>query len=94
MKFYCNLNTAKILLKCWSLGEESIRYSNLLEISHEKEIIQILEMGLTYVGGKKHKTETLICAFECFAWSRSSYSRMWEDYELPSITTLTSWHLN
>ena len=55
MKFYCNLNTAKIFLNCWSLGEESIRYPNLLEISHEKEIIQILEMGLTYVGGKKHK---------------------------------------
>ena len=38
---------------------------------------------------KKYKTVTLICAFEYFALSRSAYSRMREDYELPSITTLT-----
>ena len=38
---------------------------------------------------KKYKTVTLICAFEYFALSRSAYSRMREDYELPIITTLT-----
>ena len=37
---------------------------------------------------KKYKTETLICAFEYLALSWSAWSRMQEDYELPSITTL------
>ena len=38
---------------------------------------------------ENNKTETLIPAFKYFTLFRSAYSRMREDYELPSITTLT-----
>ena len=50
------------LVNRWSLVEEAIRYLNLLEIIHEKEIMhqQILAMGLICVGEKKYKPETLI----------------------------------
>ena len=74
------------LLKLWSLVEESIRYLNLLEIIHKKEIMiqQILAMELTFKGEKKYKTETLIRAFEYFVLFRSTYSKMREDYKLPS----------
>ena len=44
---------------------------------------QILAMGLTYAGKKSTKLK------HYFALSRSVYSRMREDYELPNITTLT-----
>ena len=75
----------------WSLVYEFIRYLNLLEISHKREIThqQILAMRLTYVEEKKYKTEIVILALGHFALFRNAYGRMREDFELPSITSLT-----
>ena len=47
-------------------------------------------MGVTQVGEKKYTIETTVRAFEYFALSRSAYSRLREDFELPCISTLTS----
>ena len=47
-------------------------------------------MGLTLVGEKKYTIDTTVRAFEYFALSRSTYSRLREDFELPCIATLTS----
>ena len=46
-------------------------------------------MGLTYVGEKKYSDETIIRPFECFALSRSAYTRLREDFELPGVRTIT-----
>ena len=77
-------NRANILNR-WLIVDEAIRYLNLLEIIHKKEITheQILAMGLIYLGEKKYKLETLTRAFEYFALPQSAYSRMRKDYELP-----------
>ena len=46
-------------------------------------------MGAHYVGKRVYSTETLTRAFEYFAMSRITYSKLREDYQLPSVTTLT-----
>ena len=52
---------------------------------------QVLSMNsLTYIGAKKYTPEMIGRAFEYFGISRSLYSRLREDYELPSITMLTN----
>lgn len=42
------------------------------------------------LGEKKYKSETIVRAFEYFAVSRAAYNMFRQDYELPSITLLTS----
>ena len=44
---------------------------------------------LTYVGEKKYEFDAIVRAFEYFALSRASYERLRQDFELPSIETLT-----
>ena len=68
------------LLNRWLLAEESIRYLNLLEISHKKEKMH-QQMGSNYVGEKSFKTATIICVFECFALSQSACCTMQKDFE-------------
>ena len=76
------------LLNRWLLAEESIRYLNLLEISHKKEKMH-QQMGSNYVGEKSFKTATIIRVFECFALSQSACCTMQKDFELPNITILS-----
>ena len=45
--------------------------------------------NILYVGEKKYEIETIVRAFEYFALSRTTYNRIREDFELPSIATLT-----
>ena len=44
--------------------------------------------ALTFIGNKKYSPEILSRAFEYFSISRSLYSRIRDDYEMPSIVTL------
>ena len=46
-------------------------------------------MGDKLVTDKKYSVETMIRAFEYFAMSRATYNHLREDFQLPSITTLT-----
>ena len=46
-------------------------------------------MGDKLVTDKKYSVETVIRAFEYFAMSRATYNCLKEDFQLPSITTLT-----
>ena len=45
--------------------------------------------SLVHVGDRKYECTTIIRAFEYFATSRTLYNRLREDYELPSVKTLT-----
>ena len=70
---------------------EAIRYLHSVEMDHKKNIIlqQVVSMhALTFVGNKKYSPEILSRAFEYFSISRSLYSRIRDDYEMPSIVTL------
>ena len=46
-------------------------------------------MSATSVSDKKYITETLVLAFEHFSLSSAAYNRLREDFELPSVRTLT-----
>lgn len=70
----------------------AIHYLDSLTMDHKKNVIseQISSMdSLTYVGEKKYAADMIARAFEYFATSRSLYSRLRDDFELPSITLLT-----
>ena len=80
------------IIKSWSVMEEGISFLNSMEKCRKKEVIleQISAMSsVVRVGDKKYEAETVIRAFEYFATSRTLYKRLREDYELPSISTLT-----
>ena len=46
-------------------------------------------MRVTYVGEKRYSIDTLVRAFEYFVLLWSTYIRLWQDFQLPSISTLT-----
>ena len=46
-------------------------------------------MIATYVANKIYTTETAVCIFEYFALSRAAYNRLKEDFNFPSVLTLT-----
>ena len=55
-------------------------------MDHKKNVIseQVLAMNsLTYVGEKKYAPEMIGRAFEYFATSRSLYTMLRDDFELP-----------
>ena len=86
------LPTNKVMvLNRWMNIDESLRYLNFLEVTRKQDDLrqQLSSMGLTYVGKKKYSDDTIIRAFEYFARSRSAYNRLREDFELPSVRTLT-----
>ena len=86
------LSTNKVMvLNRWMNIDESLRYLNFLEVTRKKAVLhqQLSSMGLTYVGEKKYSDETIMRAFEYFALSRSAYNRLREDFELPSVPTIT-----
>ena len=78
-------------LKTWSGLEENIRFLNCLELDNKKEIIQqqLQAMGTQRVGQPLYAPEIVIRAFQYFATSRSLYQRLRQDFQLPSVQTLT-----
>ena len=46
-------------------------------------------MHITYSGGEKYTTETVVWIFEYFANFRAVYIRLRENFELPNGHTLT-----
>ena len=77
--------------KTWSALSEMVRYLSELEMTHKKKIL----FDQLFVADKKGENEKLYSpeittrAFEYFATSRSLYSRLQQDFQLPSIRTLT-----
>ena len=71
--------------------EEALAFLNSCELDNKKNVLleQVAAMCPIPVGNKKYSMETIVRSFEYFALSRSLYSRLRDDYELPSIVTLT-----
>lgn len=91
----CTINTLArnriTTLKSWSAVQECIRFLNTLEIDHKKQIIQeqLQAMGTQQVGKALYTPDMIMRAFQYFAKSRSTYYRIREDFQLPSVQTLT-----
>ena len=80
------------VLNRWTNVQEAILFLNGLGMDQKKNVMhQQLKStrDLTYVGEKKYEFDTIVRAFEYFALSRTTYKRLREDFELPSIETLT-----
>lgn len=80
------------IIDCFSRLHAAIHYLNSLPIDHKKSIIfeQMLSMNsLVFIGEKKYSPDMVARAFEYFSLSRTLYSRLRDDYELPSISLMT-----
>ena len=64
---------------------------NLCGISHKAEVIhqQLRSMSTSTRSKKLYSPEAIVRAFSYFASSRSLYKQLREDYQYPSISTLT-----
>ena len=75
----------------WSQLDEAMRFlrnsvsSRIETVLHE----QAAAMGVKGVGERKLSNSTIVRAFRYFALSRTSYDRLRQDFELPSVATLT-----
>ena len=87
-----NISTNRIhaFVKYWHI-HEALRYLNCSEITHRKKVAQHQKnaMSVTYVSNKKYTIKSIARAFKYFALSREAYNRPIEDFELPSVHTLT-----
>ena len=79
-------------LNSWSRIEEALRYLSTSELTNHQKVLaeQIDCMKPIKVGKKKYNASVLTRAFGYFAVSRSLYQRLREDFQLPSIKTLTN----
>ena len=79
-------------LTSWSAIEEAISFLCNMDVSRKEKVL-IKQVSSTSssinVCQRKYSPETLVRASEYFATSRALYKRLREDYQLPSITTLT-----
>ena len=64
---------------------------NAYAINSKKSIIepQHFSMGDKLVTVKKYSVEIMIRAFECFPMPRATFNCLRENFQLPSVTTLT-----
>ena len=79
-------------LNSWSRINEALRYLANSELNqHQKVLIEQFDsMKPTKVGKKKYSASVLTRAFSYFTISRSLYDRLRDDFQLPSIKTLTN----
>ena len=91
----CSISTIATnkITKCetWSILNEILRYLENFSISHKKKIVleQLQSMATRTVGKSVYSTDVIIRSFEYFATSRTLYSQLAKDYQLPSVRTLT-----
>ena len=78
-------------LKTWSALEENIRYLNSMKMDNKKQVIQqqLQAMGTKQIGKPLYTPDVVIRAFQYFATSRSLYEKVRQDFQLPSVQTMT-----
>ena len=79
-------------MSSWSALEETVRFLHNHKEDHKVEVLHQQMEAMGGIKGNKcnriYSPEVLVRAFSYYALSRSSYNRMREDYQLPSISTL------
>ena len=75
----------------WSKVNEVIRYLNCLEVDLKHQVLlkHLDSLGSVKVGMKMYDPEVMVMAFEYAATSRSAYTRIKEDINLPSLKVLS-----
>ena len=75
----------------WSKLEEALRFLHSKKLDNKTMVLveQFSAMSTTPVGKKLYNHDIIIRAFEYFSTSRCLYSKLRNDYALPSIQTLT-----
>ena len=75
----------------WSLIEQALDFLEGLEMSHKKRILQeqMQLLNTKEVTKLKYSNEIIMRAFEYYMTSRTTYNLLRQDFELPSIATLT-----
>ena len=75
----------------WSLLDEAVRLLKNHSSTRKETVLheQVSAMGFKSVGERKFSNATIVRAFGYFALSRTAYNRLRQDFDLPSITTLT-----
>ena len=75
----------------WSQIEETVRFLKKFTSSQKQNILheQAATMGFECVCERKFSNATIVRAFCYFALSGTAYLRFCQDFELPSISTLT-----
>ena len=76
-------------LDIWSHLEEALRFLNLREVDQEVLQEQFEAMRATTIGQNVYSAEIIIQAFDYFCTSHTLYSKLRQDYALPSIRILT-----
>ena len=77
-------------LQSWSALEETIRYLASCTASNKLDVIQQhIESMSSTVRTRIYSPNMIMSAFQYFATSRSLYKRLINDYQLPSVSTLT-----
>ena len=79
------------LLNSWSVFEEIVTSLNFYGLSHKGEVIhhQLKSMSISARSKKLYSPEAIVRAFSYFATSRSLYKQRRDNYQFPSISTLT-----
>ena len=77
--------------KLWSTLNEIIRFLQNKVMDHKKEVLMrsLVALGKNAVDQKLYSPEVIVQAFDYFATSSASYKKLWKDYALPSISTLS-----
>ena len=76
----------------WSQIEEAVRYLNTLDIDNKKSVLLQQVDAMSRMNSSKKQSyppEVIVRAFEYFARSRSLYQQLRNDFQLPSVSTLT-----
>ena len=78
-------------LNSWSRLEEALRFLHFKETDQHTKVLQqqVESMQAAPIGTKIYSTDIIVRAFEYFCTSRALYSKLRNDFKLPSIATLT-----
>ena len=80
-------------LERWSYIDKFLQYlKNLenLEVDSKKIVLSgiVESMGVTFAEENQYSIDTLVLTYEYFVLPRSTYKRLRQDFQLPSISTL------
>ena len=75
----------------WSQVDEAVRFLKNHSSTRKETVLhqQVSAVGVKSVGERKFSDATIERAFGYFALSRTAYNRLRQDFDLPSVTTLT-----
>ena len=73
------------------IADNSLQYLENLEVDKKKVLVSgiVVSMGVTYVAEKRYSIDKLVPTFKYFVLSQSTYNHLRQDFQLPSISTLT-----